>query len=272
MVGLMRDMFTHKITTPEHWRMLMMPTKFTKAELDYDLVVGKGTVVEPSYDPHCTNGDVSGGCFPVAVLSAEKLRDYTDGPKETAKIGNLLKNNPKMSPFVIDEEAWDCVWTELIHKGKGLKTVMDRPGHSAKDYNFSAEILDEMIKELNRLINKYSTDEWNALEPANRVVELLTEHRTLYKIELDDINSGRRKLTVNDFLGPKERMKMRLARKANDDTKPNTENFDARARRRMEQKIRRAEQARKDRKAKRRGERVSERKLVEEDTRTRTLQ
>lgn len=67
-------------------------------------------------------------------------------------------------------------------------------------------------------------------------------------------------------------MKMRLARKANDDTKPNTEYFDARARRRMEQKIRRAEQARKDRKAKRRGERVSERKLVEEDTRTRTLQ
>lgn len=58
----MRDIFTHKITTPEHWYKLMMPTKYTRAELDYDLVVGKDTVVSPSYDPHCTNGDVTGKC------------------------------------------------------------------------------------------------------------------------------------------------------------------------------------------------------------------
>lgn len=60
----------------------MMPTVYTYGELDYDVVVGPDTVVEPSYDPHCANGDISGGCRPVLVVSAEKLRDYTDGPKE----------------------------------------------------------------------------------------------------------------------------------------------------------------------------------------------
>lgn len=143
----MRDYFTHKITTPEHWKseyyvsgllirhcesislillllvsVLMMPTVYTSGELDYDLVVGADTVVEPSYDPHCANGEISGGCRPVLVVSAEVLRDYTDGPGETEKIANLLINNAKMAPYVIENEAWDCVWNELIVNGKGLKT------------------------------------------------------------------------------------------------------------------------------------------------------
>lgn len=100
----------------------MMPTVYTYGELDYDLVVGPDTVVEPSYDPHCENGEISGGCRPVMVVSAEKLRDYTDGPIETQKIANLLVNNAKMSPYVIDPEAWNCVWDQLIVKGMGLKT------------------------------------------------------------------------------------------------------------------------------------------------------
>lgn len=100
----------------------MMPTVYTYGELDYDLVVGPDTVVEPSYDPHCANGEISGGCRPVLVVSAEKLRDYTDGPAETQKIANLLVNNAKMAPYVIDPEAWNCVWDQLIVKGMGLKT------------------------------------------------------------------------------------------------------------------------------------------------------
>ena len=28
--GLLRDIFSHKITTPEHWNMLMMPTVYPK--------------------------------------------------------------------------------------------------------------------------------------------------------------------------------------------------------------------------------------------------
>jgi len=67
--GLLRDIFTHKITTLEHWNMLMMPTVYTRDELDYDRVVGPDTVVTPVYDPHCAAGEVTQGCKPVAVIS-----------------------------------------------------------------------------------------------------------------------------------------------------------------------------------------------------------
>ena len=36
----MRDIFSNKITTKHHWEMLMVPTAYTKAELDFDVVVG----------------------------------------------------------------------------------------------------------------------------------------------------------------------------------------------------------------------------------------
>merc|ERR1719291_1234578 len=71
--GLMRDMFSHRLTIPEHWNMLMMPHFYRKSEMEYDLIVGNDTVVTPHYDPHCDNGEVSGGCEPAAVISGEKL-------------------------------------------------------------------------------------------------------------------------------------------------------------------------------------------------------
>jgi hypothetical protein len=244
--GLMRDIFTHKITTPEHWYMLMLPTIYTAptcnvadtndqvicvgGELDYDTVVGADTVVTPSFDPHCTGGSlpaacdrwaehyhctsgpISGGCEPVAVISAEKLRDYDEGPAETAAIANvLMKDNTGMGQYVIDQEAWDCIWNELIVNKKGLKTVYDRPGYGSEDaYNFSSEMLQLMIIELTRLISKYDGPEWNTKETANRIVSLLTEHRALIQIELAEVNSGARTLTESDFLGPKERAARRL--------------------------------------------------------------
>lgn len=207
----MRDMFTHKITTPEHWNMLMMPTVYTLAELDYDLVVGDREVT-PSYDPHCSNGDVTDGCAPKAVISAEKLRDYTEGPLETAKIANTLHNDARMGQYVIAQEAWDCIWEELIQKGKGLKTVYQRPGFIEDNYNFSAEMLMSMVQQLDRLIGKYGGSEWNTKETANRIVELLVEHRALVQTELNEVTSGMRKLGEKDFLGPKERRRMLKAK------------------------------------------------------------
>ena len=200
---------------------------YTRAELDYDVVVGEGVIVtELSYDPHCnggeipkacnrwhgnhphcTNGHISGGCKPVAVLSAEKLRDYTHGPAETAKIANaLLRDTAGMGQYVIAPEAWDCIWTKLIVNKKGLKTVYDRPGYSSEEtYNFSEEMLQAMITELNRLINKYGSPAWNTKATANRIVELLVEHQALVQVELNEVISGVRKLTDEDILGPKER-------------------------------------------------------------------
>ncbi|KAL3804621.1 hypothetical protein ACHAWO_006889 [Cyclotella atomus] len=259
--GLYRDMFTHKITTPEHYNMLMTPFNFKREELDYDLVVGADTVVTPSYDPHCTSGDVSGGCLPVAVISAEKLLDHSEGPAETARIANALMNSPKMSPYVIGSEAWDCIWSELIIKGKGAKTVRDRPNtpYTEADYNFSAEMLEEMLVELDRLIAKYGSSDWNTPETANRLVELLTWHRGLIQTELDELTGGRRKHTANDFLGPKEREKRRRENQATSSEPPrmpNTKFFDARVRERM---VRKRHDARK---AQHRYERRAEKKAL----------
>ena len=79
--GLLRDIFTHKVTTPEHWNMLVQPTVYKKEEMTYDLIVGPDAVVAPSYDPHCDGpGDVTNGCEPVAIISGEKLREDDEGP------------------------------------------------------------------------------------------------------------------------------------------------------------------------------------------------
>mmetsp|Transcript_4278 Transcript_4278/g.8230 ORF Transcript_4278/g.8230 Transcript_4278/m.8230 type:complete len:255 (+) Transcript_4278:42-806(+) len=184
--------------------MLMMPTVYTLAELDYDLVVGDDEVT-PSYDPHCDNGDVTDGCKPVAIISAEKLQDYAEGPAETARIANVLLKDSRMGKYVIDPKAWDCIWTELIQNKKGLKTVSQRPGFVEKDYNFSKEMLEEMIWQLDRLILKYRGSLWNTKETANRIVELIVEHRSLIQTELKEVNSGVRELSERDFLGPTER-------------------------------------------------------------------
>ncbi|KAL7488015.1 hypothetical protein ACHAW6_013617 [Cyclotella cf. meneghiniana] len=266
--GLMRDYFTHKITTPKHWRMLMMPTVYTRGELDYDFVVGPDTIVTPSYDPHCENGDISGGCQPVLVVSAEKLRDYTEGPSETELIANLMRANPKMAPYVIDPEAWDCVWRELIVKGKGLKTVSDRP-NSEVEYSFSPEMLEKMIWNLNRTITKYGSDEWNHLATSNRIVELLSEHILLLQTELDDVNTGRRKLTNKDILGPKERERRRLAAasegktvESNAQLEANLKYFDEMEKEHRALKERRMKQAQSKRQSQRKEERAAERKRL----------
>ena len=205
----MRDIFTHKITTPEHWNMLMIPGGYTREELDYDLVVGPDTVVTPSYDPHCVNGDVTDGCEPVAVISAEKLRDYTQGPAETARIANALLSDNRTGQYVIASEAWGCIWKELIQNGKGARTVFDRPGYVEEDYNFSAEMLQAMIQEQDRLVTKYSDSEWDGNENADRIVQLIVEHQANVLTELNKVTSGVRKLTDRDFLGPKERARRR---------------------------------------------------------------
>merc|ERR1712176_1032924 len=60
------------------------------------------------------------------------------------------------------------------------------------------------------LIDKYSGPEWNMKATANRLVDLLTDHRTELQAELAVINAGRRVLKASDFLGPKMRARRRL--------------------------------------------------------------
>lgn len=207
----MRDIFTHKLTSKEHWDDLLKKPFYSRADLDYNNYVSSGTVVPPSYDPHCANGEISDGCEPVAIISADKLRDYADGPAETTKIANALMMNTKTGQFLIAQEAWDCIWKELIEHKKGPRIMADRPGYAELyyTYNFSAEMLLGMIDELNRLITKYGSAAWNTKPTANRLVEILVEHLALIEAELEEVNTGARRLTKKDFLGPSERTKRR---------------------------------------------------------------
>ena len=54
-----------------------------------------------------------------------------------------------------------------------------------------------MISELDYLIAKHSS-----------IAPILTKHKASLEIELGEVQSGVRKLTKNDFLGPKTRVKM----------------------------------------------------------------
>jgi hypothetical protein len=224
----MRDIFTHKITTPEHWNKLVLQHSYNRDELDYDLVVGADTIITPSYDPHCTNDEVTAGCQPVAVISAEKLLDYHEGPAETERIAQVLMNNDNMSLHVIEPEAWDCIWNELIVKKKGARTLLDRPdsNYTKDDYNFSPELLEKMVEELDRLIDKYSAVDWSNNDNANRLVQLFTEHRASLLTEMHEVYSGMRKLHDYDILGPEERNRL-TQNNADESNQPNFAYFKA---------------------------------------------
>ena len=211
--GLKRDVFTHKITTSEHWDMLMMPKIYTKAEVDYNTVIGSKTIV-PTSDFHCVsdNGQISTGCEPIAVISFEKLQDEIEGPDETRKIAGALFKNKKMARWLRTKETWTCLWEEVILNKRHPKALQKTSDHIESEYHFSVDVLQEMIDELNRLISKYSSDEWQHKESANRIVDLLIEHRSELEFEMDEVRSGERLLTVNDFLGPKERQRRRKSR------------------------------------------------------------
>jgi len=248
--GLLRDIFTHRLTSLDHWNDLMLKPFYTREQLDYDHYVEPGTVVTPTYDPHCENGDITDGCEPVEVISADRLRDYTKGAAETTKIATALMSNDKTGHYVIASEAWDCIWKELIQNGKGPIKPDDRPGYNRiyQDYNFSAEMLLAMIDELNRLITKYSGADWNTKTTANDLVEVLEEHLVLVEAEIEEINTGVRILKTTDFLGADERARMRglasqKTTKGDPDEKDHSRYFIALEQKRYENKRQQLEQA-----------------------------
>ncbi len=222
--GLMRDVFTNNITTPEHWEMFQLPHHYSRSDMAYESVVGDEEVT-PSYDLHCTNDDITNGCFPAQIISGEHLVDHDDGPIEARKLA-LALNRTGMAEHMIAEEAWDCIWRELhIHK-KGGKIFLDREGVNDRAYNFSLEMLNEMVTELDRLITKYSSGKWESIHQAQDLVALLTEHRVVIDSEKDDVLSGRRRLTELDFLGKNERKRRKIERIELDLKKSLDNNFD----------------------------------------------
>ncbi|KAL7534071.1 hypothetical protein ACHAWF_004710 [Thalassiosira exigua] len=208
--GLMRDVFSHRLTTLEHRDDILLKPFYTRQELAYENYVANETLVAPTYDPDCSNLDISGG------VSTDKLLDYDKGPAETSTIATVLGSDARMSQYVIASEAWDCIWSELIQEKKGPRNIVD-PGYAIVEgeYKFSVEMLEVMLDELDRLIGKYSWTEWTDKATAVRLVEILTGHRSAIAVELDEVKNGlrARRFATCDFLGPKERRERRKLRR-----------------------------------------------------------
>ena len=103
--GLQCNIFTHKLTTSDHWEDLVTKPFYPRNERAYENYITNEAAVEPSYDPHCANGDMSGGCEPIAIVPTNMLLDYTEGPPETKIIASMLDNGARTGHFVIDSEA-----------------------------------------------------------------------------------------------------------------------------------------------------------------------
>lgn len=204
----MRDISTHRKTIPEHWYRILQPTAYNKDDVDIENFVPNGTIVESSYDPNCLDENVSDGCHPMAIISAERLQTAGWGASETRKIAKVLDGKRGISDYLIDEDAWDCIWEELIVNKKGVKTFIDREGIEERDYNFSALMLQDMVTELERLITKHSEPEWFWRETSRSLVGLLQEHKVLLEEELQDVLDGTRQLKPDDFLGAESRKKI----------------------------------------------------------------
>ena len=84
--------------------MLMQPTIYTVAELNYDLVVGPDTVVTPSYEPRYIY-DVKFGCRPAEIISAEKLIESETRKAESRTLAKLIQNRAGYEDWLIADEA-----------------------------------------------------------------------------------------------------------------------------------------------------------------------
>ena len=99
----MRDMFNHEKTIPAHWDKLILPNHWTKHELRYKWYVENATEAESHYDPMCAT--ITNGCYPVRIISAEKLVVPETGPAEGRKIAELIHGKQGFDEWMIEEEV-----------------------------------------------------------------------------------------------------------------------------------------------------------------------
>ena len=200
--GILRDYFDHKLTTKAHWDRLRAPELWTYGELqwDYNNCETDGPITEISYDEVCDPA-VTAECKPKVIISAERLMDNSTGYEENRKIAMLLNETGGVQDFLTNETSWDCIYDVLINDNP----LGEAPGESDEyiDYRAREGIIDrkhhvstrhltKMVKQLTRLITKYSSNDeetgidWISNPQAQFLVELFTEHRAEIQEELDN--------------------------------------------------------------------------------------
>lgn len=169
--GIMRDIMTHKLTTQEHFIRQAQPGPYTEGGQAFQNMVGDA-VVPPTIDIHCAL-DMAGGCLPVSIISVDRLLDPVKGYAENAVLAAAIEGKTGFN--VIEEEARDCIWEEVVIRRKGSRTMRDRIGEETA-YDFNFEMYGLMIQELSRLKSKYSAPEWDDVLVAQQLLELLDDY------------------------------------------------------------------------------------------------
>jgi len=169
--GLLRDVLTHKLTTGDHFEKMLQRSANGDDGSLFFIYVGDERV-SPEYDEHCVF-DMPDKCQPKAIVSVERLLNPNTGPNETAKIAATIQGK---GVDVIEDEAWTCIWEELLVRRKGPRTMLDRVGPPAEAFNFTTEEYVEMLIELNRLKDKYNSVEWSLSHQAQDLVTILDSY------------------------------------------------------------------------------------------------
>jgi len=180
--GLLRDISSNQPTTLAHWEMLRNPLEFSTEQSLAQFQADREAGIVDTYDQLCVNGTLSNGCEPVEVICSDSILDPVMARPQIQKIGNLLQSLDGVQDYLIAEDAWDCIWNELVVNRKG--SMMDREKYNLEDYVFPRHILEAMLDELNRLITKYSQIPWLGQSNAGSLVMILSMHRTGIQNEL----------------------------------------------------------------------------------------
>jgi len=186
--GLLRDIFTHNLTSAQNMHGLMNPSIYTEAELESFQTSLQN--VEATWDTHCVDSEDMYDCRPVAMVSYEKLIHPATGPAEIGKMAAVIQGKPGIT--VVQEDAWECVWNKVVAlKDTGVRLDSDRDGPEIDSYTFTEEEVMIIIGELNRLRTKYSSPTWHAASKMSSIlVEYLEEYIADQYAYLDIINEA----------------------------------------------------------------------------------
>ena len=169
--GLLRDVFTNELTTSEHFGHTTQPLTYGEAELVSEQASLAN--VSPEYDEHCVSHMED--CKPVAIASFEKIIEKQTGSHEIDRFLAVLEG--KTGVNIIEKEARECVWEELIVHGKGTdKTFKNRQGPPDREFGFRPQEVKKIQAELQRLRDKYSSGNWANDPIAQSLVGYLDEY------------------------------------------------------------------------------------------------
>lgn len=179
--GVARDIFSHNLTTLEHFDRLKQPVMYAAPEL----TTAQNSIgnITAQIDSHCVE-DMN--CTVVAIASFEKMIDRESGPSEIERFVAAIDG--KTSWPMMEKEARECVWHQMIVQGKGFtNTYHDREGNGPEEdlFSFTIDQMQEIQLELERVRNKYSNGTWVNNTIAQSLVGYVDQYIANNTAELD---------------------------------------------------------------------------------------